>query len=44
MDGPIFVSLLAKGKGKLKIINLHDRHSRKSYGEFFPGRCTHGYF
>lgn len=37
MDGPIFVSLLAKGKGMLKIVNLHDRYSRKSYGVFFPG-------
>ena len=37
MDGPVFVSLLAKGKGKLKIVGLHDRHSRKSYGEFLPG-------
>ena len=37
MDGTIFVSLLARGKGKLKIINLHDHHSRKSYGAFFPG-------
>lgn len=37
MDGPIFVSLLAKGKGKLKIVGLHDRYSRKSYGEFLPG-------
>lgn len=37
MDGPIFASLLAKGQGKLRITNLHDRHSRKSYGVFFPG-------
>ena len=37
MDGPIFVSLLAKGKGKLKIVGLHDRYSRKVYGSFLPG-------
>lgn len=37
MDGPVFVSLLAKGKGKLKILGLHDRHSRKEYGSFLPG-------
>ena len=37
MDGPIFASLLAKGQSKLRITNLHDRHSRKSYGVFFPG-------
>lgn len=37
MDGPVFVSLLAKGKGKLKIVGLHDRHSRKKYGTFLPG-------
>lgn len=36
-DGPVFVSLLAKGKGKLKIVGLHDRHSRKEYGSFLPG-------
>lgn len=33
----MFVSLLAKGKGKLKIVGLHDRHSRKEYGSFLPG-------
>ena len=37
MDGPVFVSLLAMGKGKLKIVGLHDRHSRKEYGSFLPG-------
>lgn len=37
MDGPVFVSLLAKGKGKLKIVGLHDRHSHKEYGSFLPG-------
>lgn len=35
--GQIFVSLLAKGKGKLKIIALHDRHSRRGHGVFLPG-------
>lgn len=37
MDGPVYVSLLAKGKGKLKIVGLHDRHSHKEYGSFLPG-------
>ena len=37
VSGSLFVSLLAKGKGKLKIVGLHDRHSRKSYGSFLPG-------
>lgn len=37
MDGSVFVSLLAKGKGKLKIVGLHDRYSRKAYGSFLPG-------
>lgn len=37
MDGPVFVSLLAKGKGKLKIVGLYDRHSHKEYGSFLPG-------
>lgn len=36
-NGSVFVSLRAKGKGKLKIVGLHDRHSRKSYGSFLPG-------
>ncbi len=36
-DGSIFLSLLAKGKGKLIIHNLHDRYSRKQYGAFLPG-------
>ena len=36
-NGPLFFSLLAKGKGKLKIVGLHDRHSRKEYGSFLPG-------
>lgn len=37
VDGSVFVSLLAKGKGKLKIVGLHDRYSRKAYGSFLPG-------
>ena len=35
--GPIFVSVLAKGKGKLEVIALHDRYSRRGYGAFLPG-------
>jgi accessory secretory protein Asp2 len=35
--GFIFVSLLAKGKGKLEIIALNDRHSRRGHGTFLPG-------
>lgn len=33
----IFATILAKGKGNLKIVDLHDRHSRKEYGTFLPG-------
>ena len=40
MDGPVFVSLLAKGKGKLKIVGLHDRHSRKEIWVFLTWRYT----
>lgn len=36
-DGNFFVSLKAKGSGKLKIIALHDRHSRRGKGLFIPG-------
>lgn len=36
-DGPLFVSLLAKGRGTLRIRNLHDRFSRKEIGVFLPG-------
>ncbi len=36
-EGPIFVSILAKGKGSLKIIALHDRYSRRGKGMFLPG-------
>lgn len=35
--GPAFISLLAKGCGKLKIVALHDRHSRRGHGSFLPG-------
>ena len=35
--GFIFVSLLAKGNGRLKIVALHDRHSRRGHGLFLPG-------
>lgn len=35
--GWIFVSLQARGKGKLQIIALHDRHSRGKHGYFLPG-------
>lgn len=36
-NGNLFVSLKAKGKGKLTINGLHDRHSRRGYGAFIPG-------
>ena len=36
-DGVIFVSLQAKGEGKLEIIALHDRYSRRGHGCFLPG-------
>lgn len=35
--GPLFVSLLAKGAGKLEVIALHDRISRRGCGTFLPG-------
>lgn len=35
--GVIFVSLLAKGNGKLEIIALNDRYSRRGHGCFIPG-------
>lgn len=35
--GPVSVSILAKGEGMLKIISLHDRHSRRGHGFFLPG-------
>ena len=36
-SGPIFVSLIAKGKGTLQVIALHDRYSRRGHGYFLPG-------
>ena len=36
-QGPAFISLYAKGSGELKIIALHDRHSRRGHGLFLPG-------
>lgn len=36
-EGPIFISVLAKGKGKLKIVGLHDRYSRRGKGHFLIG-------
>lgn len=33
----IFVSLKAKGQGRLTVTALHDRHSRKGKGVFLPG-------
>ncbi len=35
--GPVFVSIMARGKGKLEIIALHDRYSRRGHGLFLPG-------
>jgi accessory secretory protein Asp2 len=35
--GWIFVSLRARGKGKLQVIALHDRYSRGKHGYFLPG-------
>ncbi len=36
-QGPVFVSLSARGKGKLEIVALHDRYSRRGHGVFLPG-------
>lgn len=41
VNGYIFVSLFAKGKGNLKIRTLHDRYSRKGHGHFLPGGERH---
>jgi accessory secretory protein Asp2 len=35
--GPVFISLHVKGHGKLKIVALHDRYSRRGHGVFLPG-------
>lgn len=37
VDSDVFVSLHAKGEGKLQIIALHDRYSRGKHGYFLPG-------
>ncbi len=37
IQGPLFVSVLARGQGSLEIISLHDRHSRDGIGYFLPG-------
>lgn len=39
--GVIFVSLLACGDGKLEIIALNDRYSRRGHGCFIPGGERH---
>ena len=36
-NGPVFISLFAKGEGRLYIRALHDRHSRRGKGAFIPG-------
>ena len=39
-EGPncfMFVSLYARGMGELKITALHDRYSRRGWGQFLPG-------
>lgn len=36
-EGVVFLSLSAMGKGKLQIIALHDRYSRRGHGYFLPG-------
>lgn len=33
----IFISLMARGNGELRIVGLHNRHSRKGRGSFIPG-------
>lgn len=35
--GPVFVSLNARGTGMLRVVALHDRHSRRGRGAFVPG-------
>lgn len=35
--GYLFASLKAKGKGRLSVIALHDRRSRRGKGNFLPG-------
>lgn len=36
-DSTIFASVHAKGSGTLRVIALHDRHSRGTHGCFIPG-------
>lgn len=36
-DVNVFISLFAKGKGKLEIVSLHNRYSRGFHGHFLPG-------
>lgn len=36
-NGSLFVSILAKGSGKLNIISLSNRYSRRGHGVFLPG-------
>lgn len=36
-NGSLFVSVLAKGSGKLEIISLSNRYSRRGHGVFLPG-------
>lgn len=36
-NGNLFISLKAKGKGKISIKGLHSRSSRRGYGFFIPG-------
>ena len=35
--GSVFVSLYARGRGRLKVVALHDRFSRRGQGFFLPG-------
>lgn len=37
IQGYIFTAIKAKGKGRLTITALHDRHSRRGKGYFLPG-------
>jgi accessory secretory protein Asp2 len=36
-QGATFFSISAKGKGRLRIVSLHDRYSRRGHGAFLPG-------
>lgn len=40
-DSILFISILAKGKGTLRLISLHNRKSKGSYGFFLPGGERH---